>query len=363
MISYSWSQKERMRQLAFFLKEKGFKIWLDIEQMEGSILEKMSEAVEEAKVMIIGLSSHYKESQACRTEAEYAYRLKKEVIFVMAEDNFTPKGWLGAMLGNKLWYNPWSDSSSFPTAAASILAAVGKAFGGSPPAPSASSPTSPASSPSKPLPDTSSSPSPISIQASNASLPSVGSQRSLLRDYSGVKLPSAGDPLKKEQLQLEKVRKWSLEETCSWLKMNQLDTLSSAFVYHGIDGSCLLEWSKLAGQEFDRVWERLGLDKEGEYLKFRKALRLLTKEGNREDIFAAEAKGWDSERVVGWLQEKGMGKVAEQAKKQGWDGELLYGLYVLVGTPSFLPFCSELKIKSHVDQIRLVSYLQSIFAS
>ena len=101
MISYSWAQKDRMRQIGSHLKSLGYPVWLDIEQMEGSVLERMSEAVEQAAVLIIGLSTNYKESQACRTEAEYAYRLKKQVIFVMAEDGYTATGWLGAMLGNK----------------------------------------------------------------------------------------------------------------------------------------------------------------------------------------------------------------------------------------------------------------------
>ena len=41
MISYSWGQKERMRELAFHLKEAGLPIWIDVEKMEGSILKKM----------------------------------------------------------------------------------------------------------------------------------------------------------------------------------------------------------------------------------------------------------------------------------------------------------------------------------
>jgi len=97
MISYSWGQKERMRQLATHLEGLGIPIWIDVDEMEGSVLEKMAEAVEDASAMIIGLSSSYKDSQVCRTEAEYGYKLKKPLIFVVAEDGFVPKGWLGAI--------------------------------------------------------------------------------------------------------------------------------------------------------------------------------------------------------------------------------------------------------------------------
>jgi len=112
MISYSWAQKEKARDIADHLKRKGFNIWIDIEQMEGSVLEKMAEAVESSAVILIFLSSNYKESQACRTEAEYTYKLKKEVICIMAEDNYQPRGWLGALLGNKLFYDLWKNSET-----------------------------------------------------------------------------------------------------------------------------------------------------------------------------------------------------------------------------------------------------------
>jgi len=110
MISYCWEEKEKARGIANYLQSKNIPIWIDIEQMEGSVLEKMAEAVEESSVILIFLSSKYKESQACRTEAEYAYKLKKEVICIMAEENYQPRGWLGALLGNKLWYNLWKNS-------------------------------------------------------------------------------------------------------------------------------------------------------------------------------------------------------------------------------------------------------------
>jgi len=109
MISYSHGQKSKMKEVVSHLKSKGIPVWVDVEQMEGSILEKMAEAVEESSVIILFLSSTYKDSQACRTEAEYAYKLKKELICIMAEDDYQPRGWLGALLGNKLWYNPWKN--------------------------------------------------------------------------------------------------------------------------------------------------------------------------------------------------------------------------------------------------------------
>jgi len=102
MISYSWGQKERMRELAHHLKEAGLPIWIDVEEMEGSILEKMAQAVENSDVMVIGVSASYHDSQACHMEAEYGHRLKKSMIFVMAEEGYNARGWLGLMLEAKI---------------------------------------------------------------------------------------------------------------------------------------------------------------------------------------------------------------------------------------------------------------------
>ena len=75
MISYCWKQKEVARELSEKFKQSGKKVWIDIEKMEGNILERMAEAIENASVIICCYSEDYKNSQACRSEAEYAFRL------------------------------------------------------------------------------------------------------------------------------------------------------------------------------------------------------------------------------------------------------------------------------------------------
>ena len=49
----------------------GYKTWYDEDDMEGNLLTAMSGAVEGADAVVVALSKGYKESQACRTEAEY----------------------------------------------------------------------------------------------------------------------------------------------------------------------------------------------------------------------------------------------------------------------------------------------------
>ncbi len=42
-------------------------MWIDVDQMEGSTLEAMASAVENAAVVLIGVSEKYKKSPNCRT--------------------------------------------------------------------------------------------------------------------------------------------------------------------------------------------------------------------------------------------------------------------------------------------------------
>ena len=47
---------------------------MQTEQMKGSIVDAMSDAVEGAEVVLYGVSSGYKESANCRLEANYAHQ-------------------------------------------------------------------------------------------------------------------------------------------------------------------------------------------------------------------------------------------------------------------------------------------------
>eukprot|EP00045_Choanoeca_perplexa_P013187 m.147711 g.147711 ORF g.147711 m.147711 type:complete len:903 (-) comp16270_c0_seq5:84-2792(-) len=104
MISYNWTHQAFALKVKAWMEKAGYSVWIDVDQMQGSILEAMSHAIEGAGLVIFILSEQYKESNACRTEAEYAYRLKKPMVPVKVND-YTPTGWLGALCGNKLYYD------------------------------------------------------------------------------------------------------------------------------------------------------------------------------------------------------------------------------------------------------------------
>ena len=70
MISYQWDVQQSMIQLKNQLQAKGYKVWMDIDEMGGSTLESMASAVENASVVLVGVSQKYKESPNCRSGSD-----------------------------------------------------------------------------------------------------------------------------------------------------------------------------------------------------------------------------------------------------------------------------------------------------
>lgn len=103
MISYCWAQKELCHKINDRLESDGYSVWLDRDEMHGSIIESMSEAVENSGLVLICMSSNYKMSVNCQAEAEYAYNRKRKMIPLMVEKDYKPDGWLGFMAGSKLY--------------------------------------------------------------------------------------------------------------------------------------------------------------------------------------------------------------------------------------------------------------------
>ena len=95
MLSYCWDDQDTIVRVNESLKRRMYTTWLDVrrranlldlrvrantiaasllqtEQMKGSIMDAMSDAVEGAEVVLYGISRGYKESANCRLEANYA---------------------------------------------------------------------------------------------------------------------------------------------------------------------------------------------------------------------------------------------------------------------------------------------------
>lgn len=105
MLSYNWDYQSTIKRIHASLTFKhGYTVWIDIEKMQGSTIEAMSLAVENAAVVVYGISRAYKESVNCRLEAQYAFQQDKDMVPLMLEDGYRATGWLGMLLGVRLWY-------------------------------------------------------------------------------------------------------------------------------------------------------------------------------------------------------------------------------------------------------------------
>lgn len=92
----------------------------------GSTLEAMAKAVEDSACVVVCVSKRYKESQACRTEAEYAFQQRKKIIPVLMEADYKPTGWLGALMGTRLYFN-MSDVRQIPNKMGGLIKELGDA--------------------------------------------------------------------------------------------------------------------------------------------------------------------------------------------------------------------------------------------
>lgn len=92
MISYNHSSRDMCLRIKDELKARGFSVWIDVEQIYGSTLATMAEAVENSAVFLMCVSEKYYQSPNCRLEAEYAVRLQKPIIPLIMQADYMPLG-------------------------------------------------------------------------------------------------------------------------------------------------------------------------------------------------------------------------------------------------------------------------------
>eukprot|EP01044_Picomonas_judraskeda_P028089 COSAG03_NODE_9185_length_740_cov_0.691108_1_plen_116_part_10 len=99
-----WEQQEVIKRVLGALVRRGYRVWIDIEQMRGSTVDSMALAVEAAEVMLIGVSREYKESTNCRLEAQYAMQREVPTVPLLLVERYQADGWLGMLIGVRMWY-------------------------------------------------------------------------------------------------------------------------------------------------------------------------------------------------------------------------------------------------------------------
>ncbi|KAH8861789.1 hypothetical protein KSF78_0007598 [Schistosoma japonicum] len=97
MISYCHEQKEMASSLTTHLKKNGYKVWFDKSSMKDAeyTFSSLAEAIEKSYVVCILFSEDYKQSEHTEREAIYATNLRKPIIWLRAQRDYKPDGWLG----------------------------------------------------------------------------------------------------------------------------------------------------------------------------------------------------------------------------------------------------------------------------
>ncbi|CAF1410282.1 unnamed protein product [Rotaria magnacalcarata] len=104
MISYCHRDAELCVKIHKGLKDTtNARVWIDTEQMFGSLTERMSEAIEHSRIILVCYSNAYKESANCQSECTYANDLKRVIIPLRMESNYRPNGWLKVIVGDRLY--------------------------------------------------------------------------------------------------------------------------------------------------------------------------------------------------------------------------------------------------------------------
>ena len=105
MIFYCWASKKVVKKVQTALVQMGVKVWFDEDEMHGSLIDRMAEAIEGSQAIVLCYSQNYKNSGNCRGEAQYAYKCKKPIIPVRCQGCYDADEWLGFIIGSMPYYD------------------------------------------------------------------------------------------------------------------------------------------------------------------------------------------------------------------------------------------------------------------
>jgi hypothetical protein len=104
MISYNSASRSLCIRIKEELEKSGFKVWIDISEIHGSSLESMARAIETSDYILMCVTEKYRQSINCQAEAQYAFKLQKKIVpLIMQEGYERVDGWLGMIIGDKIY--------------------------------------------------------------------------------------------------------------------------------------------------------------------------------------------------------------------------------------------------------------------
>jgi len=212
-FSYSPTCHEVVSSMAGCLKNNGYKVWPEAEQSNVSSLEIISDAIENACVVILCMMDAYKDSPLCRIQAEYVATLRKDYILIKLEEEFKFDGWLSGLFDDRAAFDfskvedDYQDNMSLLIVELGLRGKVGAV-----------------------VPELL--PTPVSFQLS--------------------------------------IRLWNVDQVGLWLEKNNLEKYKEAFTRNDVDGMALVGLVNLLNRDIHSVYEvlcQLGVQSIGHRLK------------------------------------------------------------------------------------------------
>jgi hypothetical protein len=103
MISYNHASKPLCLDIYNSLTNDGYNVWIDLEDMHGSILVAMAQGIDNSDIILYCVTEKYSQSLSCQKEAEYVFIQQKIMIPLLLQSKYKPTGWLGLLLGASLY--------------------------------------------------------------------------------------------------------------------------------------------------------------------------------------------------------------------------------------------------------------------
>ncbi|XP_072026498.1 uncharacterized protein [Amphiura filiformis] len=111
LLSYDVSNQKQARKLRDILVAAGFKVWMDENKTDGKLFTSMVNALGSCAAVLLCVSSEYKESIYCQTEATYAVELGKPTIPLRIEELYKVDGWLASLISTRQQFKAYSDDA------------------------------------------------------------------------------------------------------------------------------------------------------------------------------------------------------------------------------------------------------------
>ncbi|CAF1178736.1 unnamed protein product, partial [Didymodactylos carnosus] len=99
IISYCYIDKQICHKIYNrLMATNSYRIWINKDNNSSGL---QLQAINNSKMVLVCMSSKYRESQTCMTEIEYANKQKRPIIPLLVESKYKPKGWLNVMIGSQ----------------------------------------------------------------------------------------------------------------------------------------------------------------------------------------------------------------------------------------------------------------------